>query len=186
MISVTDLKNGTVFKDAQGMWEVVDYKHIKMGRGGATIRVKSRNLISSATIEKTFSSGQKVDDLSVARKKSQFLYADAGHLVFMDAVTFEQYSLPRVIAAAKESFLREGQEYELMIAEDKVLGIVIPNHVVLAISETAPGVRGDTVSNVFKDAVLENSLKVKVPLFINEGDKVKIDTRTNEYVERVK
>ena len=186
MIPVTDLRAGTVFKDSQGVWEVSEYKHIKMGRGGATIRVKAKNLKTGSTLEKTFNSGQKVEDAEVTKKKGQFLYSDDQNVVFMDPETFEQFSLSKTAVEGKEVFLREGEVYSLLVAEDQVVSVEIPKLVALKVAETDPGVRGDTVSNVYKDAILENGLKIKVPLFIKQGDKVKVDTRTQEYVERVK
>jgi elongation factor P len=186
MINVTDLRSGATFQDAQGIWEVVSYHHIKMGRGSATIRVKAKHLKTGSIIEKTFTSGQKVDDLEVTKKKGQYLYADESSVVFMDPKTYEQFSLAKSVAGGREKFLKEGEEYNLNIAEDQALNVEIPKLVVLSVKEAGPGVRGDTVSNVFKDAVLENGIKVKVPLFINEGEKIRVDTRTSEYVERVK
>jgi elongation factor P len=186
MIPVTDLKNGTTFKDTQGIWEVIEYKHVKMGRGSATIRVKSRNLKTGSIIEKTFTSGQRVEDLDVDKKKGQFLYSDGQNIVFMDLVTYEQFNLPKSVAGGRESYLQEGETYNLTLAEDQILGVELPNLVTLQIAETGPGVKGDTVSSVYKDAVLENGSKVRVPLFINQGDKIKVDTRSGEYVERVR
>ena len=186
MIPVTDLRAGTVFKDSQGVWEVSEYKHIKMGRGGATIRVKAKNLKTGSTLEKTFNSGQKVEDAEVTKKKGQFLYSDEGNIVFMEPTTFEQFSLPKSAAGGKEKFLKEGDTYELSIADETILSLEIPKLVTLSVAETGPSVKGDTVSGASKDATLENELNVKVPLFIKTGDKIKLDTRTGEYVERVK
>ena len=184
MLNVTELRAGTTFKDPQGLWEVMSYKHTKMGRGSATVRVKVRNLLTGALVEKTFTSGQRVEDIDITKKKGQFLYVDKETIVFMDLVTFEQFNLPKVVAAGKENFLKEGETYDLAVAEDQVLSVTIPKLIVLKVAETGPGVKGDSVSSVTKDAVLENGLKVKVPLFINTGDKLKIDTRNGEYVER--
>ena len=186
MIPVTNLRNGVAFSDPQGLWEVIDYRHVKMGRGSATIRVKVRNLKTDSVIEKTFNSGQKVEDIEIEKKKGQFLYSDASEIVFMDPATFEQFTLPKTAAGGKEKFLREGQEYDIQVTGDSALGIEIPKIIVLEVAETAPGVKGDTVSAATKEAVLENGLRIKVPLFVNQGDKLKIDTRTNDYVERVK
>ena len=186
MLNVTELRAGTTFKDSQGIWEVIKYSHTKMGRGSATIRIKVKNLRTDATIEKTFTSGQKVDELPVVKKKGQFLYSDADRLVFMDPASFEQFDLPKSVCGGKEKFLQEGEGYDLFVAEDKVLSIEIPKVVTLSVKETGPGVKGNTVSATTKDATLENGLSVKVPLFISDGDKLKIDTRTGEYIERVK
>ena len=186
MIPVTDLRAGRVFKDSQGVWEVIEYKHIKVGRGGATIRVKAKNLKSGTSLEKTFNSGQRVEDVEVAKKKGQYLYSDAQNAVFMDPATFEQFGLAKQVLAGKEGFLKEGETYDLAVVDDQVISVEFPKLVVLTVAETGPGVKGDTVSNVYKDATLENGLKIKVPLFINVGDKVRVDTRSGEYVERVK
>src|SRR3990167_5385105 len=186
MIPVTELRSGAAFKDPQGLWEVVSYKHTKMGRGSATIKVKARNLSTGTLVEKTFTSGQRVEDIDITKKKGQFLYVDKETIAFMDPVTFEQFSLPKTVAVGKVNFLKEGETYDLAVAEDQVLSVTIPKLIVLKVTETGPGVKGDSVSAVTKDAVLENGLRVKVPLFINIGDKLKIDTRNGEYVERVK
>jgi len=186
MLNVTELRAGTTFKDSQGIWEVVSYKHTKMGRGAANIRVKVNNLKSGATIEKTFTSGQKVEELKLSKKKGQFLYVDEESIVFMDPISFEQFSLPKAAAGGGEKYLKEEGIYEILVAEEQVLNVEIPKLVTLAVAETGPSVKGDTVSGASKDATLENGLMVKVPLFINTGDKVKVDTRNNEYIERVK
>lgn len=186
MLNVTELRAGTTFKDSQGIWEVVSYKHTKMGRGAANIRVKAKNLKTGTTVEKTFTSGQKVEEMELSKKKGQFLYADAENIVFMEPATFEQFSFPKAAASGKEKFLKEGESYDIFVAEEQVLSVEIPKLVTLAISETGPSVKGDTVSGASKDANLENGLKVKVPLFIKTGDKIKVDTRSGEYVERTK
>jgi len=186
MIPVTELRSGAVFKDSQGIWEVISYKHVKMGRGSATIRVKVKNLKSANIIEKTFTSGQKVEDIQVSKKKGQFLYINNQEAVFMDPVVFEQFSMPKNILGSQSAFLKEGEIYDLASIDDQVISAAIPNLVVLKVAETNPGVKGNSVSNVFKDAILENGLKVKVPLFINQGDKIKVDTRSFEYVERIR
>ena len=186
MLNVTELRAGTTFKDSQGFWEVISYRHTKMGRGSANIRVKVKNLKTGASIEKTFTSGQKVEEAALSKKKGQFLYSGADRLVFMDPASFEQFDLSRNLAGGKEKFLKEGEGYDLFVAEDKVLSIEIPKVVTLSVKETGPGIKGNTVSATTKDATLENGLSVKVPLFISSGDKLKIDTRTGEYIERVK
>ena len=186
MIPVTNLRNGVAFSDSQGLWEVISYRHVKMGRGSATIRVKVPNLKTDSVVEKTFTSGQKVENIEIEKKKGQFLYSDASEIVFMDPATFEQFVLPKTATGGKEKFLKEGQEYDIKAAGDSVLGIEIPKIIVLEVAETGPSVKGDTVSSATKEAVLENGLRIKVPLFINQGDKLRIDTRTNEYVERAK
>lgn len=186
MLNVTELRAGTTFKDSQGIWEVVKYSHIKMGRGSANIRVKVKNLKTGATIEKTFTSGQKVEELTLTKKESQYLYGDPSNIVFMDKKNFEQFELPKLVVGDKAKFLKEGDTYEILVADDQVISVELPRTAVLKVSETGPGVKGDSVSAATKDAILENGLTVKVPLFINSGDKLKVDTRSGEYIERVK
>jgi len=186
MIGVTELRSGIVFEDTQGLWVVISYKHVKMGRGSATIRVKVRNLKNGSIIEKTFNSGQRVENVILSKRKGQYLYMSGDQVVFMDPGSFEQFSLNRTVLAGKENYLQENETYDLTTTDNQVLGVELPNLIVLRVKDTGPGVKGDTVSNVYKDAVMENEVKIKVPLFINDGDKIKVDTRTNSYVERVK
>lgn len=186
MIPVTNLRSGVAFSDPQGFWEVISYRHVKMGRGNAIIRVKARNLKTGLVIEKTFASGQKVEELEIEKREGQFLYLGSAEAVFMDPATFEQFTLPKSVAGDKEKFLKEGQVYNIQAVGDNILGIEIPKTVVLKVKETGPGVKGDTASSATKEAILENNLRIKVPLFVKQGDKIKVDTRTHEYVERVK
>ncbi|MEX0621519.1 MAG: elongation factor P [Candidatus Woykebacteria bacterium] len=186
MISVTELRAGTTFKDSQGIWEAIKYSHTKMGRGSASIKVKVKNLKTGTIVDKTFTSGQKVDDLSVTKKEGQFLYADGSNLVFMEKKTFEQFTLPKTAVFQAEKFLKESETYDLTFAEDSVIGVEIPRTVVLRVDETGPAIKGDSVSAASKDATLENGLSLKVPLFIKTGDKIKVDARAGKYVERVR
>src|SRR4030066_2571672 len=117
MINVTELRAGTTFKDSQGIWEVIKYSHTKMGRGSANIRVKVKNLKTGTSLEKTFTSGQKVEDLALSKKKGQFLYSDADRMVFMDPASFEQFDLPKSLSGGKEKFLKTGESYDLLVAE---------------------------------------------------------------------
>lgn len=186
MINVNDLRSGATFQEDGNLYEALEYSHTKMGRGTATIRIKARNLRTGALIEKTFISGAKVEDADLEKRDGQFLYTDTTSATFMDPTTFEQFSVPLKILDGLEKYLQEGKEYQLLVYDDEVLKVELPRTVDLKVIDSPPGVRGDTVSNVYKGAKLENGLEVKVPLFINEGDFVKIDTRTGEYVERVK
>ena len=186
MIPVTELRSGTTFREKEQIFEVVSYTHTKMGRGSANIKIKARNLKTGDYVQKTFMSGAKVEDGETEKKKLQFLYLDSESLVFMDAINYNQFPIAISILSGREKFLKEGQTYDVLISGDIVLSVQLPNLMEFEVTETGPGVKGDTVSNVFKPATLENGMEVKVPLFINLGDKVKVDTRTNEYVERVK
>lgn len=186
MINVNDLRGGATFQEDGNLYEVIEYSHTKMGRGTATIRVKVKNLKTGSTTEKTFISGARVEEADLEKKEGQFLYADSSSASFMDSVTYDQFSIPLKILERGEKYLQEGKTYQLLLFGDQVLKVEIPRTVELKVVEAPPGIRGDTVSNVYKAAIVENGLEVKVPLFINEGDTVKIDTRSGEYIERVK
>lgn len=186
MLNVTDLRNGAVFKEAGQVFQVLSYEHTKMGRGSGNVKVKVRNLKSSATTEKSFITGARVEEANIEKKKAQFLYQDGQEFVFMDPVSFEQFSVNRNALGEQARFLREGLEVTLVLLEGEALGIELPITLVYEVAETGPGERGNTVSNVYKEAILDNGLVVKVPMFMNIGDKVRVDTRTGEYVERVK
>ena len=205
MIDATDLKNGTNFLFDSKPYQVIKYSHIKMGRGGATVRVSVRNLESGSVEEKTFSSDTKVDEVNTGKRKLQFLYKDTGKAVFMDPKTFEQVEIPLTILGEQTVFLKDGDSIDILFwdpstrastklsrtssgqdSEPKALSAEFPPKVILGVTQTDPGVKGNSAVNIYKSAVLENGFKVKVPLFINVGDKVKVDTRTGEYVERAK
>ncbi len=184
-LNVTELKNGTYFKEDNNLFQVLTYEHNKMGRGSGTIRVKVRNLRSGSTTEKSFITGARVEEANIEKKKAQFLYKDE-NLNFMDPVSFEQFVLPVHVAGDSAKFLKDGLEVTLVVSGEEALGLELPLNLVYEISETGPGEKGNTVSNVFKEATLDNGLVVKVPMFMKVGEKVKVDTRSGTYVERVK
>jgi elongation factor P len=183
MISVTDLRAGTIFKDNGNLLQVLAYEHIKMGRGSANIKVKVKNLRSGSTTEKSFINGAKVDDLTVLKREYQYLYKDEDNAYFMDPQTYEQISVSQKVIDGSE-FLKEGNCYSISFLDAEPLSIILPPKVVLTVIETAPGVKGNSATNVFKNATLENGLTTKVPPFIGIGDKVRIDTRTGAYTEK--
>lgn len=186
MISVTDLRSGVTFEDQGQIYEVLSYEHIKMGRGSANIKVKIRNLRTGSTTEKSFISGARVQDITPEKRKAQYLYNDNLGYHFMDSQTFEQFILDQGKVADKGKFLKEGMEISLLTFEGEPLSLELPVKMELRVAETDPGFRGDSVSNIYKDAILENGLKIKVPLFIKTGELVRVDTRTGAYVERAK
>jgi elongation factor P len=186
MLNVNDLRSGTTFQEDGNLFEVLDFSHTKMGRGTATIRVKVRNLKSGSTTEKTFISGARVEEAELDKIEGQFLYKDAREATFMNPSTYDQFTVGLSALSGQEKYLKEGENYSLLSFNGQVLSVELPRTIVLKVSEAPPGVRGNTVSNVYKEATLENNIKAKVPLFINEGDSVKIDTRSGEYIERVK
>lgn len=185
MLNATELRAGIIFKEDGSIFEVLKYEHIKMGRGSANIKVKVRNLKTGATTEKSFISGSRVDEIEPIKRKVQYLYNDGSTYNFMDVSTFEQFSLNKDILGEKGKFLKENDNYVLLSLEDEPLDLELPRTVELKIAEAGPGVKGDTVSNVYKPATLENGITIQVPLFIKEGDLIKVDTKTGDYVERL-
>ena len=156
-----------------------------MGRGNATIRVKIRNLITGATLERAFTSGASVEEADVEKVKAQHLYRSGDWVYFMEMVSFEQIELPVSLIDEGVSYLKEGQEVYIFIFEGHAVSVELPITVQLKITETEPGFKGDTATSAFKPAVTETGLKIDVPLFIRVGDMIKIDTRTGEYLERI-
>lgn len=185
-LNVTDLRQGAVFKEGNNIFQVLNYDHVKMGRGSGNIKVKVKNLRSGAITEKSFITGARIDEADVEKKKAQFLYRDGDNFHFMDPVSFEQFSLPFQIMGEQVKYLKDGLEVMLVVSGEEALGLELPMSLVYTIAETGPGEKGNTVSNVFKEATLDNGLTVKVPMFINVGEKVKVDTRSGQYVERVR
>lgn len=202
MIEATDLKAGKTFVLDGKPYKVLKYTHTKLGRGGANVKVSVRNLTTGNLDEKIFKSDHKVEEISTIRKPLQFLYSDGSSVTFMDPKTYEQIEIPVKTLGEELSYIKEGQEVDVLFwsfggasakggqagqaSAMEALSVEIPPKVTLKVEETAPGVKGDSATNVYKQAVLENGLQLKVPLFIKVGDKVRVDTRTGEYVERAK
>lgn len=186
MINVNDLRNGTVFSEGGSLWQVLNYEHTKMGRGSGNIKVKVKNLRSGTVTEKSFITGGRVEETSVEKKKVQYLYRDGEIYNFMDPTSFEQFSLSAAVIGEQGKFLQDGMDVNLIVSGEEALGLELPNALTYTIAQTGPSEKGNTVSNVYKEATLDNSLIVKVPMFIKVGDKVKVDTRTGQYIERVK
>lgn len=185
-LNVNELRNGTFFKEGKDIFLVVNYEHVKTGRGSGNIKLKVRNVRTGAVVEKSFITGARVDEADVEKKKAQFLYRDGDTFNFMDPVSFEQFSISSRVIGEQAKYLKDGLEVTLIVSEDEALGLELPMSLVYEIAETGPGEKGNTVSNVYKEATLDNGLVVKVPMFIGVGEKVKVDTRSGEYVERVK
>lgn len=183
MISVTSLKSGTIFENEGQIFKVLSYEHIKVGRGSANIKVLVKNIRSGATLDKTFMNGAKVNEVSIENRELQFLYKDQNQAFFMNPKTFEQVSVP-LKAIDDHIYLKEGENFSVSFLGDNALSLNLPPKMDFEVLETAPGVKGNSATNVFKDAVLENGLRIKVPLFVKLGDKIKIDTRTASYTER--
>lgn len=183
MISVTDLRAGTTFEEDGQLLQVVSYEHIKMGRGSANIKVKVRNLTTGSNLEKSFINGAKVKDVHLMKRDLQYLYKDADTAYFMNPHTYEQVSVP-LKKIPEHQFLKEGESFNLSSLGDEPLFVAFPPKMVFKVIETGPSVKGNSATNVFKDAVLENNIQTKVPLFVNIGDSIRIDTRTGAYSEK--
>ncbi len=183
MIGVTDLKSGTTYREDGNLYQVISYEHIKMGRGSANIKVRVKNLSNGSTVEKSYINGAKVDAVTVAKNELQFLYKDDENAYFMNLQTYEQITIALDVIDQYE-YLKEGESFTVSFLGDRALSVQLPPKMVFVVSETAPGIKGNSATNVFKDAILENGLKTKVPLFINSGDTIRIDTRTGAYSER--
>lgn len=185
MISTSDFRNGlNILVDGEP-YQITWFQNHKPGKGGAVMRVKLRHLKKGGTIERTFKSGEKFEALSVTRQKKQFLYKEGEKYNFMDMNTYEQISVEPEFLGDMVNFLTENLEVEAVYLENEIIGIDLPIIMEMTIAEAEPGVKGDSVSNMTKMAKLETGADIRVPLFIKEGDKIKVDTRTGEYVERV-
>lgn len=186
MINATELRAGIVFVDQGQYWLVLTYEHIKMGRGSGTIKVKVKNLVTGANVEKSFITGARVQEAALDRNKVQFLYKDGSGYHFMDTATYEQFELPERLIAYDGQFLKEGLEIQLFSVDGKPMYIDLPKILDYKVVQTGGSAKGNSVGATQKEAVLENGLIVKVPLFINNGEVIRIDTRDASYVERAK
>ncbi len=184
MISVTELRAGTIFEDSGNIFQVLSYEHIKMGRGSANIKVKVKNIRSGATTDKSFINGARVNDLQVLKKDLQYLYKDGEYAYFMNPSTFEQVSVLLKLINYEKDYLKEGNNYTISFLGDEPLSLILPPKMEFEVVETPMGVKGNSATNVFKGAILENGLKTKVPLFVKAGHKIRIDTRTGAYSEK--
>ncbi len=184
-ISINQLRNGqTLLVDGE-VWQVVDFQHVKPGKGAAFVRTKLKNLKTDALVERTFKGDERIEEAFIEEKRFQFLYSTKDFYSFLDQQTFEEIQLEREKIEEIILFLKENQEISAFFYKDQILNISLPNFVELEVKRTEPGIRGDTAKGGEKPAVLETGLVIQVPLFVNEGDRIKIDTRTVKYVERV-
>ncbi|MDR1522744.1 MAG: elongation factor P [Endomicrobium sp.] len=185
MVSTSDFKNGlNILVDGEP-YQITWFQNHKPGKGGAVMRVKLRHLKKGGTIERTFKSGEKFDALSVTRQKKQFLYKEGTNFNFMDMNTYEQITVSPELLGDKVPFLKENLEVEAIYLENELIDIDLPIILEMTVAQAEPGIKGDSVSNLTKMAKLETGADIRVPLFIKEGDKIKVDTRSGEYVERV-
>jgi len=184
MISTGELKKGLTILYDGALMRIVDFQHVKQGRGSAYVRLTLRNVRTGATVNTTVQAGEKFDVAELERKTVQFLYREDDTFFFMDTATYEQPAVGIAIVGDAASYLKENEEVDLLTYDDEVLDVALAPNVVLRVAQTDPGYKGDTASGASKPAIMETGLRVIVPLFINEGDDLRIDTRTGTYIER--
>ncbi|MDG5788703.1 elongation factor P [Evansella sp. AB-P1] len=184
MISVNDFKTGLTIEVDGGIWQVIEFQHVKPGKGAAFVRSKLRNMRNGSIQEKTFRAGEKVAKAHLENRKMQYLYSSGDMHTFMDNQSFEQLELPTAQLTEQLKYLKENMEVQVMTFQGETLGVEVPNTVELTVTETEPGIKGDTASGGSKPATVETGLIVQVPFFVNQGDVLVVDTRNGTYVSR--
>jgi elongation factor P len=185
MASTADFRNGFTFQDNNILFSIIEFQHVKPGKGGAFVRTKLRNVKTKAVIDRTFRAGEKVDEVKLIRKSNEYLYQDGDFYVFMDNETYEQTHIGKELLGEEVRFLTENTPCEILFHEETPIEAVLPASMALEVVETDPGFKGNTAQNALKPAKLSTGAEVNVPLFIEEGNVVKVDTKTGEYLERV-
>ena len=184
MVTAGDFRNGVTFEMDGNVYSIIEFQHVKPGKGAAFVRTKIRNVISGAVTEKTFNPTDKYPTAFIERKDMEYLYNDGDLYYFMDSETYEQLPISPNVLGDNFRFVKENMVCKVLSYKGNVFGIEPPNFVELQVTETEPGVKGDTATNVTKPATLETGAEIKVPIFINEGEMIRVDTRTGEYMER--
>jgi elongation factor P len=185
MATTADFRNGMVLRMDEDLWQIVYFQHVKPGKGGAFVRTKLKKVETGQVVERTFRAGERVEDVRLERRSMQFLYADEHHAYFMDLDTYEQHPVDESLLVDEKPFLKESTICDVLVHDGSVLGVELPNFIEARIVETDPGVRGDTATGGTKPAVIETGAIVQVPLFVNKGETIRVDTRTRAYLERV-
>lgn len=184
MVTAGDFRNRVTFEMDGNVYSIIEFQHVKPGKGAAFVRTKIRNVISGAVTEKTFNPNDKYPTAFIERKDMEYLYNDGDLYYFMDSETYEQLPISPNVLGDNFRFVKENMVCKVLSYKGNVFGIEPPNFVELQVTETEPGVKGDTATNVTKPATLETGAEIKVPIFINEGEMIRVDTRTGEYMER--
>ncbi|MEF9866356.1 MAG: elongation factor P [Oscillospiraceae bacterium] len=184
MISAGEFRNGITFEEDGNVFQIVEFQHVKPGKGAAFVRTKTRNVITGSVVEKTYNPTAKFPTAVIERREMQYLYEDGGLYYFMDTETYEQQPVNEADLSDSFKFVKENELVKILSYKGKVFGIEAPNFVVLQIVKTEPGAKGNTATNTLKPAILETGAEIRVPLFINEGESIRIDTRTGEYMDR--
>lgn len=183
-VSTNDLRNGMTLDLPEGLFSVVEFQHVKPGKGGAFVRTKLKNVRSGAVIERTYRADEKLEQAIIDKREMQFLYRDGGEYVFMDTTSYEQLQVETGLLGDAANYLKESDDAVLQFFGSEIVGVDLPAAVELTVADTEPGVQGDRVSGARKPATLETGLVLQVPLFVNPGEKIKVDTRTGEYLTR--
>ncbi len=183
-VSTNDLKNGMTLDLPEGLFSVVEFQHVKPGKGGAFVRTKLKNVRSGAVLDRTWRADEKLEQAIIDKHEMQYLYKDGDGCVFMDASSFEQMSVTEAALGQAARFLKEGDSVPLSLYKGEIVGVELPAAVELEVTETEPGLQGDRVSGARKPATLQTGIVIQVPLFVNVGDRVKVDTRSGEYLTR--
>ena len=183
-VSTNDLKNGMSLDLPEGLFSVVEFQHVKPGKGGAFVRTKLKNVRSGAVIERTYRADEKLEQAIIDKRDMQFLYRDGTDYVFMDTTSYEQMTASPDSLGEAPNYLKEGDAANLQMYNGEIVGVELPAAVELTVTETEPGIQGDRVSGARKPATLQTGLVVQVPLFVNTGDRIKVDTRSGEYITR--
>ena len=184
-VSTNDLKNGMSLDLPEGLFSVVEFQHVKPGKGGAFVRTKLKNVRTGAVIERTYRADEKLEQAIIDKREMQYLYRDGEQVVFMDNTTYDQLHVDDAALGTAARFLKEGDSAVLQLYNAEIVGVDLPASVELTVTETEPGVQGDRVSGARKPATVETGHVVQVPLFVNVGDRIKVDTRSGEYLTRV-
>jgi elongation factor P len=184
VVSTNQFRNGMHIELDGQTWRIVEFQHVKPGKGGAFVRTKLKSLGSGAVVDKTFRAGEKFERIRTENKNMQYLYDAGDDVVFMDEETYDQISMPRSQVEDALPFMQPSTSWQVLFVADRPTGVDLPASVVLAVTDTEPGVKGDTVSNVTKPATLETGAVIQVPLFVNVGDNVKVDPRESRYISR--
>ncbi|MGI5911728.1 MAG: elongation factor P [Syntrophomonadaceae bacterium] len=185
MISVNDFKTGVTIEIEGQAWQVVEFQHVKPGKGAAFVRAKLKNVKTGGSVERTFRGGEKVPRAHLDRREMQYLYKDGDDYVCMDNENYEQITISAEAIGDGVKWLLENMNIQVLLFQGNIIGIELPNFVELVVVDTEPGVKGDTATGATKNATLETGAVVQVPLFVNTGDKLRIDTRVGQYMERV-
>ncbi len=185
MISTNQFRNGTAIRVDGKRFTILFFQHVKPGKGGAFVRTRLRNIDTGAVVEKTFRAGEKLENVRTESRPMTYLYRDGDMLYFMDSDTYEQVAVPAEVVGEATGYVVEGGTVSVLSADGEVVSVEPPAHVDLEVAETDPGLKGDTATGGTKPATLETGLVVQVPLFVNVGDRVRVDTRSNEYLTRV-